>query len=280
MSEGRLVALCLALSAVAHLVAFSGVAVPPAVAERSAVQGGEVAIAGSLADLVEGGTEEVREEKAAAPVSEPPRSAAAPVEASSSGPVPPRQELPTVKAPAELQQPASGQAALPEPVRLVEARPTAKPKLPKSPRKEKPGTEKPRDARRKGGDIASRKGAETKTAEVATATEAGRAEATGSDGGQAAFSNYQGQVLRKLQRAKRKLPSPRSRRDGGTVHLRFTILRDGSVMTAKVARSSGHAALDEAALALIRRAAPMPGVPGEITRVPLTFTVPVHFESN
>lgn len=103
--------------------------------------------------------------------------------------------------------------------------------------------------------------------------------ASGGDGGRAALSNYQGLVLRKLQRAKRILAA-RVQHGRGIVHLSFTILRDGSVTSAKVARSSGHAALDEAALALVRKAAPMPGVPGEITGVPLTFTVPVRFESN
>jgi protein TonB len=56
----------------------------------------------------------------------------------------------------------------------------------------------------------------------------------------------------------------------GTVEVRFRILPDGSADAVEIVRSSGHPALDEASLQVIRRAAPYPVVSGRI-RVPLSY---------
>jgi TonB family protein len=56
----------------------------------------------------------------------------------------------------------------------------------------------------------------------------------------------------------------------GTVHVEFRIARDGSVEGVKVAKSSGYPLLDEASVQAIKRAAPLPIVPGKI-RVPISY---------
>jgi protein TonB len=58
----------------------------------------------------------------------------------------------------------------------------------------------------------------------------------------------------------------------GTTLLRFTVDADGAVHAASVAASSGNAALDRQAMALLQRAQPLPHRAGAIT-----LTVPVEF---
>ena len=59
-------------------------------------------------------------------------------------------------------------------------------------------------------------------------------------------------------------------------HVRFSIDDAGNVRAANLVRSSGHAELDQAVLALVRRASPVPapppGAPHEIT-APVRFNI-------
>ncbi|MEM9240256.1 MAG: energy transducer TonB [Pseudomonadota bacterium] len=79
--------------------------------------------------------------------------------------------------------------------------------------------------------------------------------------GNAAASNYPGQVMRKLNR----VPKPRvgSR---GTVVVNFVIAASGGLSGVSVVRSSGSARLDQAALQVVRRAAPFPRPPAGAKR--------------
>ncbi|GGC77635.1 energy transducer TonB family protein [Chelatococcus reniformis] len=63
----------------------------------------------------------------------------------------------------------------------------------------------------------------------------------------------------------------------GISQLTFTMDRAGRLLDFFIARSSGSAALDEAALAMIRRAEPLPAVPVEVSGGVLRLTVPVRF---
>ena len=74
--------------------------------------------------------------------------------------------------------------------------------------------------------------------------------------GNAAADNYRGQVLRRVQRARRK-----STRIRGQAVVVFTIAPGGALSALRIGRSSGHARLDAIALAQIRRAAPFPPPP-------------------
>lgn len=72
-------------------------------------------------------------------------------------------------------------------------------------------------------------------------------------------------------------PEARRQRARGVVQLRFTVSRDGRVLASQVARSAGHPLLDEAALAVLAAADPLPAIPPSLGRDTLTVTVPVEY---
>jgi protein TonB len=78
-----------------------------------------------------------------------------------------------------------------------------------------------------------------------------------------------------LERRKRYPGAARARGEEGTVEVRFSIDDRGNVLSARVVRSSGHPALDEAVVALLHRASPVPAPP---PGVPRTITAPVRFD--
>lgn len=80
---------------------------------------------------------------------------------------------------------------------------------------------------------------------------AGQTQRQTNDSGNAAASNYPGEVLRKITR-QRRAAAPR----GGKVLVAFSISGSGALASAAVARSSGSPALDRVALNHIRRSAP------------------------
>ncbi|MEH2605686.1 protein TonB [Bradyrhizobium sp. AZCC 1588] len=87
------------------------------------------------------------------------------------------------------------------------------------------------------------------------------------------------QVLALVEKNKRYPEAARSRREQGTAQVSFTLDRKGMVVSARVTQSSGSGALDEEALALLKRAQPFPSppamFPGEfvVVRQPIRFTV-------
>ncbi|MFN3208728.1 MAG: TonB family protein [Roseovarius sp.] len=92
----------------------------------------------------------------------------------------------------------------------------------------------------------------SQAAKSATSQGTGRSQASGN----AAASNYPGQVMRKISR----VPRPRvgSR---GTAVVAFRIAGNGGLAGVSIARSSGSSALDQAAVRMIQRAAPFPPPP-------------------
>lgn len=85
--------------------------------------------------------------------------------------------------------------------------------------------------------------------------------------------NYRNILLTHIARYRRTL----SNGIEGTVEIRFILDRNGGVLNAWVATSSGEAVLDAEALAAIRRAAPMPDIPAALPdRVDITL--PMDFE--
>lgn len=63
----------------------------------------------------------------------------------------------------------------------------------------------------------------------------------------------------------------------GAVQVRFTIDRRGQVLSARVAKASRSALLDDEALALLRRASPVPEPPGEIAGEVIELVMPIQF---
>lgn len=80
-----------------------------------------------------------------------------------------------------------------------------------------------------------------------------------------------------LAKHKRYPSTARSQRLEGEVAVRFKISRAGKLVSADVLRSSGHAALDEAALELLRRAQPMPTFPASMRSSELELVAPINF---
>jgi periplasmic protein TonB len=58
----------------------------------------------------------------------------------------------------------------------------------------------------------------------------------------------------------------------------FTIDRAGRVVSVEVARSSGRASHDATALAIVRRASPVPRPPADVPAPDLSFVIPIRFE--
>ena len=92
-----------------------------------------------------------------------------------------------------------------------------------------------------------------------------------------AVPTWRGELVGRLQRAKRYPDSARSRGEQGVAMTTFTMDRAGHVLATSLVRSSGSPALDEEAVALIRRAEPLPPMPAEMPGATVTLTVPVSF---
>ncbi|HEY2529868.1 MAG TPA: energy transducer TonB [Xanthobacteraceae bacterium] len=66
----------------------------------------------------------------------------------------------------------------------------------------------------------------------------------------------------------------------GVVSLAFRIDRQGKVVNSHIVTSSGSAVLDAEALALIKRASPVPRPPTEIKDDDLSIVVPIRYTAN
>lgn len=61
------------------------------------------------------------------------------------------------------------------------------------------------------------------------------------------------------------------------VSVAFTIDRKGNVVSSRIEKSSGSDVLDADALAMIKRAAPLPAPPAEVAADDLTLVLPIRF---
>ena len=85
------------------------------------------------------------------------------------------------------------------------------------------------------------------------------------------------QIVALLERNKHYPAAAQSRREQGVAQVFFSLDRQGRVINSRIARSSGANALDEEALALLRRAQPFPAPPRELPGVHVDLTVPIRF---
>ncbi len=83
--------------------------------------------------------------------------------------------------------------------------------------------------------------------------------------------------MRRLHETLRYPPAAREAEQQGVASVTFTMTREGHVLAASLARSSGDPALDTEAVAMIRRADPLPEPPPEVAGATLTLNVPVRF---
>lgn len=90
----------------------------------------------------------------------------------------------------------------------------------------------------------------------------------------AATNSYNVEVRRAIERQKR-YPA-RARPAEGTVRVSFTIGAGGGITGARLARSSGNSALDQAAMDAVKRAR-VPPIPKDVGKNSMSFTVPMTF---
>lgn len=93
----------------------------------------------------------------------------------------------------------------------------------------------------------------------------------------AAFADWQAQLLGHLERFKRYPRAAQRRRYQGVVQVGYTVDRQGNVLAVQLDRGSGHAPLDEEALAAVHRASPLPPPPADVPGDPVDVTTPVQF---
>jgi protein TonB len=87
---------------------------------------------------------------------------------------------------------------------------------------------------------------------------------------------YLDAVFERLRRYK-DYPELAKYHTSGRVLVAFTVGRDGTVLSAEVRRSSGYGFIDRAGLDLIRRASPLPALPGTMGQDSFAIEVPISF---
>lgn len=92
-----------------------------------------------------------------------------------------------------------------------------------------------------------------------------------------ALPNWTSQLVARLERYKRYPSEALSRGEHGVVRLAFSVDRNGGVHLARILRSSGSSLLDEATLALVARAAPLPPPPAELPGAQIPIVVPIRY---
>jgi protein TonB len=64
----------------------------------------------------------------------------------------------------------------------------------------------------------------------------------------------------------------------GTAVVSFTVNAQGRRQRRKIVRSSGHAILDQAAVAMVHKASPFPPVPANLGKGAIAISAPVRFD--
>jgi len=93
-----------------------------------------------------------------------------------------------------------------------------------------------------------------------------------------AIVGWQRLLIAQLQRHKRYPPAAKG--EQGVARLAFSIDRRGNLRASRIIQSSGSSILDEETLALIKRAAPFPAPPDDLTDAQLSFIVPIRFAAS
>src|SRR6516225_9690 len=92
-----------------------------------------------------------------------------------------------------------------------------------------------------------------------------------------AQANWQSSLVAHINRYKRYPAEARAHKVEGIVSIEFTLDRSGQILSSRVIHSSGSPILDEEAVALLRRAAPLPSPPQEVPPEGVRLALPIHF---
>ena len=191
----------------------------------------------------------------------------------------PEAETPDTQAPTET---AETLEPLPDPIENVpvptprpEYTPPPPPRQVAEPRRDPPPQQRPQGNQGQAQSNQQRGVAEGQAQPGGASQSGGNAQAQ--QAGNAAVSNYPGQVVTRLRRALRYPSAARRERLTGEVHVSFTISAGGGVGGISISRSSGSPILDQAAVETVQRAAPFPAIPAAAGRSSWPFTVPLAF---
>lgn len=195
----------------------------------------------------------------------------------------PKQDVAKVEAPKEAPKPALREEEIAPPRPVETAKESEAPKIIIE---EKKSEAKPKEIAKETTEKAEQKtanaapGAAANPNRSASSGSQGTAGARGAEdaGGRAALSSYQAQVLAHLQRHRVYPAEAQSRGITGVARVRFSLASNGAVVGASLAGSSGTSVLDQAAVAMVRRASPFPPFPAGIARAQLDFAAPIRFD--
>jgi periplasmic protein TonB len=171
----------------------------------------------------------------------------------------PVQEKPDVVAPPE--QKMQPTPPTPEPAKVVPD--------------QKPAPAKPKVVRREAKKPTEAPPAPRTTAPPRAERQAPAASAISAGASASAIASYNQRVRAHLMRLHQYPSGGNGQR--GVARLSFTLGRNGQVLASRLSGSSGIAMFDAQALALVRRAAPFPAFPPEISQGSMAFTIPVEF---
>jgi protein TonB len=88
-------------------------------------------------------------------------------------------------------------------------------------------------------------------------------------------ARWHSELVAHIERYKRYPIEARVRDEEGIARIAFTLDREGHLLSSRIVRSSGSAALDRETLEMLARAQPMPRPPADARD--LSFTLPVRF---
>jgi periplasmic protein TonB len=94
-----------------------------------------------------------------------------------------------------------------------------------------------------------------------------------------AQASWHNTLVAHLNRYKRYPAQARAHNIEGVVRIEFTLDRSGQIVSSRVVQSSGSALLDEEAMAMIRRAAPLPAPPQQVSGMSFSLAVPIKFRT-
>lgn len=116
---------------------------------------------------------------------------------------------------------------------------------------------------------------DTSTKAMVRASGSGKQRSAG--GKQGDSSHYFSRVMAQLSHYKTYPPELKKRKSQGVVTLKFGIRRSGEIFAASIKTSSGHGALDDAALQMLADASPLPPLPASIKKEEIHLVIPIEY---